>query len=567
MMSGTSLYSFADLVDNTGAFRSTLSMQFLKKVGPRGKVLYQANLQQGLMDLQASFSEPFEHILHFKVQGTLDRWVRQWNLRYQLNDGTLDAEQAVETYSSLLQQSLKQRSSLNLDTMRIHQEFEETDTCRQGRQLIASLVKPIPPNADHTPPRPFYHEPDISLTQVFLFQREKILRRYQRAYDKKLQTWEKIVEKIAQNLEERKKKYAEDLRQYEEKVQGIEADLAQKKEDYLQQVKQHNEQVDRLETLYAEGDADAVEGYFDLLLWQSPYPYEFPLQTTLHFDPDTRHLEIDYTLPHPDQVSKLDPIRNAQGQVQGWATLSDEAFAKRYNEIVYKIMIRVHHELYQADRSRMLQGIRVNGQVQYLNKANGQMEKICIARLASTKLAYDQLNLSRIDPTMCFRFLGGEGASNLTQLESVDELGLRPIMGTRSALRESAPQPVQRGILDTETSEQHLIDVFEDAFQMQHGTLELIRRREDGLTEYMGQDPNPITGGRFILHVKTGTQSIGITVTRELFAAVVSEQAIRGILVAQGELTEEAQDFMRNKPLFMLNGKKLRQVFAEKMQD
>jgi restriction system protein len=281
---------------------------------------------------------------------------------------------------------------------------------------------------------------------------------------------------------------------------------------------------------------------------------------------DARQLEIDYTLPHPEQISRLEPIRNAQDQVQSWNTLTEEGFAKRYNEIIYKILIRVHHELYQADRSRVLQGIRVNGMVQYLNQANGQIEKICIARLSSTKAIYDQLNLSRIDPTMCFRFLGGEGASDLTQLESVDDLGLRPIMGSRKALRETAPQPLQRGILDTETSEQHLIDIFEDAFQMQHGTLELIRRREDGLTEFMGQDPNPITGGPFILHIKTGTQPISITETRELFAAVVSEQAVRGILVAQGELTEDAQEFIRNKSLLMLNGKRLRQLFAKKIE-
>lgn len=59
---------------------------------------------------------------------------------------------------------------------------------------------------------------------------------------------------------------------------------------------------------------------------------------------------------------------------------------------------------------------------------------------------------------------------------------------------------------------------------------------------------------------------VGVKIVRELYGVVIAEGASGGIVISSGRFTQEATDFVKGKPLELINGAQLQNMIAEIQQ-
>lgn len=559
-------YSLSELSDDTGAFKLGLTINAYNTINEKGQTIFCAEAHQSMLDTHSTLREKNQYILEAKLQLIINQWIRFWNKRNALQDLKKTIQEQNQDRENLLRNSLTVTHRARLDILKNKLAFEDTDTFEKLKKKLDNIPVPIEPSSGYMPPRPFYHEPEITLSQSVLFQKSKIINRYQRSYEKKLNTWEKICEKYEKNLEISKIKYIEELKAYEEEKKGIEQEIEEKRQLFLQEIVSRNEQVELLELNYQGRQKDAVEAYFDLVLMQSDYPDYFPRNTELEYQKGSYTLIINYQLPGPDLIGREKGVDyEIEPYKENIHFYTEEEFNKIYNDIVYKILLRINHEIYEADTASVLNAIQLNGLVKTLNMANGQDENICIATIRTTRTEFEKVNLYKIDPQLCFRYLNGIADREMKNLNPIPNS--QPFMRNREMLdpKRGIPEPMNRqtGLtnLSMEDFEHTLLEIFEKEFRMKPGEMKLMQDSPEGVFEFYGIDPNPFLGGKILIQAMRATEPIGVSSVKELFGSLIHEAAIKGILVTTSDFTTEAIEFAKNKPLSLLNGNKLLALF------
>jgi restriction system protein len=70
-------------------------------------------------------------------------------------------------------------------------------------------------------------------------------------------------------------------------------------------------------------------------------------------------------------------------------------------------------------------------------------------------------------------------------------------------------------------------------------------------------DPNPITGGKYVIQAKRYTNTVDVSAVRDLVAVVSKEGASRGILVTTSSFGSDAYQFAQGYPVTLLSGNEL----------
>jgi restriction system protein len=299
---------------------------------------------------------------------------------------------------------------------------------------------------------------------------------------------------------------------------------------------------------------------------QSEYPDYFPRNTELEYQKGTWTLIVNYQLPGPDLIGKeksvdyeMEPFK------ENIHFYTEDEFNKLYNDIIYKILLRVTHEIYEADTARVLNGIQLNGLVNTLNKANGQDENICIATITTTRIEFDKVNLHKIDPQLCFRYLNGIADRQMKNLNPIPVLQpfmrYREMLDPKRSILDSGKKQMVLSNLNMEDFEHTLLDIFEKEFRMVPGEMKLNEKSPLGVFEFSGIDPNPFLGGKILIQAIRSTELIGVSSVKELFGSIIHEDAIKGIMVTTSDFSTEAIEFAKNKPISLLNGNKLLALF------
>ncbi len=87
--------------------------------------------------------------------------------------------------------------------------------------------------------------------------------------------------------------------------------------------------------------------------------------------------------------------------------------------------------------------------------------------------------------------------------------------------------------------------------------VEATRRTSDGGIDLVASSYDPFVGGKYVVQCKDWSGKVGVTVVRELYGVVHSENANRGILITSSSFTQEALHFADGKRLELIDGDKL----------
>lgn len=209
--------------------------------------------------------------------------------------------------------------------------------------------------------------------------------------------------------------YSDNLRDYE--------NWQQRATVYEDARAKHNSSIERAREAYQALNPDAILDYCDLVLSRSRYPDFFPKHYEIDYSPTTKTLGVEYQLPSPDDLPRLESVKfsRTKGDFQE-TELTKRDFESLYSNVVFQVAIRTIHELFEADVVRALDAVVFSGTVHILNSGTGREEDRCIASVRAQRASFEGINLRHVESRACFETLGGVAGGKMLDCRAVKSL-------------------------------------------------------------------------------------------------------------------------------------------------
>lgn len=391
--------------------------------------------------------DEYKYRLDIKVESQFKKWDEQWtkichkrklqaDKEASLNiaqERTRDAQKKQKQIDDLLIYTLNIDDTVNWDSLKDTKEFKVPNPKNNLESELSKITQPSKPEFKELPKKPDkrFFEPRLSLIdKVLKSQKEKKIRQAETLYQEAMTTWEKSVDETNSFNCNLKKKYEQKLKDFEEQKQtvnkrfdALEKDWEREKEAYKDTQKKYNETIEKLKENYFNKESEAVIQYCEMVLNNSQYPETFPKDFDLDYNSDSKLLIVEYVLPTPDDLPKLTNVKYiATKKELKDSFLSKTQLSKIYDSAIYKITLRTLHELFEADKAEALEVIIFNGFVNAIDKATGKKANSCIVTIQAKKNEFNEIELSNVDPKICFKNLNGIGSSKLTSITAVQPI-------------------------------------------------------------------------------------------------------------------------------------------------
>lgn len=508
-------------------------------------------------------SAPEGDILNNKVRVQVEKWNEKWDgiqekkriedLKKASSDEairrTKEAEERISEVKNLLISTLETNHIIDWEALKDKSEFKETYP-----------IKPSEPTLNVLPAYPEKNEPEFKpkfniLTSLFKTLKDKAIneaeQKYKLAYDNAERLYNEKKQFNNQLLEQHQKS----LEEYELKV----SEWNIKKEEYLQKQNEFNVSIENFKAQYFNNDTESIIKYCDMVLSDSILPEFINREFDIDYNPETRILIIDYMLPEIEAYPNIKEVKYVASKNElNEVYFNNNVLEKLIDTTIYKLILRVLYEEFQADVVNALDAISLNGWINYLNKATGNREDACIISIQVKKEAFNNIDLRNVEPKACFKNLKGVGSSKLAGITPI-----QPILTLNKNDKRFVESYNVTNQIDDSTNLaaiswedfEHLIrELFENEFSSNGGEVKVTQASRDGGVDAVAFDPDPIRGGKIVIQAKRYTNTVGVSAVRDLYGTVMNEGATKGILVTTADYGPDAYEFAKNKPLTLLNG-------------
>lgn len=515
----------------------------------------------GLKEYKVIYA-PEEYILNNKIILQKNKWIEKWKIvssRREQNEAkeanleeanrqTENAVREIKRLENILLDSLKVKSAINWENLKKKEPFSE---------MIPR--KPYPRIKKVYPDKPVKEEPTFTFMEnMFKSKKQQKIREYDDKYSSALANWQKEKSSIDEYNREVDLDYERQLKSWEIEV----IQWKNRKKEFLKQQEEYNDDIEQQKKNYLSKDINSIMEYFDLVLNNSEYPEYFPNNFEIEYNPENRILIVEYELPSQKQIPNLREVKYIASRNELKEVLIPERqINKMYDDIIYKITLKILHELFEADIVDAIDTISFNGWVDSINKSTGKKENNCILSIQAKKEEYLAIDLSHVDPKACFRTLKGVASSKLSTITPI-----QPILQICKEDKRFVDSYEVEGKIDDTTNLaamdwedfEHLIrELFEKEFTVNGGEVKITQASRDGGVDAIAFDPDPIRGGKIVIQAKRYTNTVGVSAVRDLFGTVLNEGATKGILVTTSDYGAESYNFAKGKPLTLLNGSNL----------
>ncbi len=484
------------------------------------------------------------------------QWDEQWNRKVNKEqvlkekeqkknlseELTKQAQDILNTIENTLNFTLEIDDKIDWDTLKDISSFPESKPKKPS-------FKDIPTKPEETDSK-YIPKLDLLTKMIPTIKRKKI-DEYKNLYKEDLINWEKESQKIKFQNKELEKEYEEMLKTWETQ-----------KHEFEKQQEYNNQLIDDYKQSYFACNPEAIVEYCDMVLANSRYPDMFPQQFELEYHELTKTLVIEYQLPSLEQIPTLKEVKYIQSRDEFKEIYITEAnFKKLYDSLIYQILLRTIHEIFEADVINAIDSVILNGWIHTINKGTGKEINICIASVQTSKDIFNDINLSNVDPKICFKNLKGIASTKIYSLTPI-----APILQiskednrfvTAYSVTENIDDKVNLAAMDWQDFEHLIRELFEKEFNSTGGEVKITRASKDGGVDAVAFDPDPIRGGKIVIQAKRYTNVVGVSAVRDLYGTVLNEGANKGILVTTADYGPDAYEFVKEKPLTLLNGNNL----------
>lgn len=508
-------------------------------------------------------SAPERDILNNKVRVQVEKWNEKWNeitAKKRIEDmkkasadeavrRTKEAEEKIAEVENILINTLEINHAIDWESLKDKREFNVPYPIKPSDPVIAVL--PAAPDKNAPEFQPKFN----ILTSLFKSLKDKAIseadKKYKMAYDE----GERIYNEKLQHNNQLMTQHQKSLEEYSVK----ESDWNKKKDEYLRKQNEFNTGIDNFKEQYFDFDTKSILKYCDMVLSDSILPDFINKEFDIDYNPETKILIIDYMLPDIDCYPNIKEVKYVASKNElNEVRFNDTVMDKLFDTTIYKLILRVLFEEFQADVTNALEAISLNGWINYLNKATGNREDACIVSIQVKKGAFKAIDLKNVDPKACFKNLKGVGSSKLAGITPI-----QPILTLNKNDKRFIESYNVTNQLDNSTNLaaipwedfEHLIrELFENEFSSNGGEVKVTQASRDGGVDAVAFDPDPIRGGKIVIQAKRYTNTVGVSAVRDLYGTVMNEGATKGILVTTADYGPDAYDFAKNKPLTLLNG-------------
>lgn len=472
---------------------------------------------------------------------------------------TTEAQQELEGLSSLLKATLAVDDTVDWESLKDKAPYPEPKPA-----LPPTPREPVLPSMPREPQGiDSKYLPSLGiLDKLIASRRERAVAEKQALFAADYKSWQDKVAEIKRAhtaaLWAHEKSVAARREEHEKQV----AAWVARHDEYLANQTAAHAAVDAKRTAYESKDPEAIIEYCDLVLSSSRYPDYFPQEFDLDYDRTAKTLIVDYQLPAPDDLPRLKAVKYVASRDElEEQCISEAQSSKLYDDVLYQVVLRTVHELFEADSVSAIDAVVFNGIVTAVDRTTGKPATACVLSLRSNRTEFLEINLAQVDPKACFKSLKGVGSSKLHGLSPVP-----PIMQLRREdgrfvsayeVANTLDGSVNLAAMDWEDFEHLIREVFEKEFSASGGEVKVTQASRDGGVDAIAFDPDPIRGGKIVIQAKRYTNTVGVGAVRDLYGTVLNEGATKGILVTTSDYGPDSYAFANGKPLVLLSGANL----------
>ena len=280
----------------------------------------------------------------------------------------------------------------------------------------------------------------------------------------------------------------------------------------------------------------------------------------MQYLPEERTIVVDVELPSPEAVPRLVEHKYvASRRTTNEVLMKDREFQKYYDGVVYQTIIRTIHEIFEGDYAETGQLAVVNGWVEGVNPATGQDFRSCVASCQAECDRFLEMDLARVEPEACFRELRGSSTARLASLKPVAPIIRIERDDPRFIEAQEVLEELESGsnliTMDWQDFEMLVRDLFEKVFANEEGAeVNVTRASRDEGVDAVIINPDPLKGGKRIVQAKRYRKAVPAAAVRELYGAMQSERAGRGILVTTSHYGRSAHEFASDKEISLIDG-------------
>lgn len=375
------------------------------------------------------------------------------------------------------------------------------------------------------------------------------------------------LEKLAEaEYEKRLNEFNEERKLMEDKFNKDKHDFEEKEnennERYEKEKEKYNNEITEWKEKFENGQKDAVEKYIKIVLENSKYPSDFEKDYEIEYKPNEKILIVAYNLPNTEKITNIEGYKfvKTKNEIRP-VEMKKSAYEYFYENTIFNITLRTIHEVFESTDEHVINMVVFNGFVTGIDPSNGKDFTNCIISLQVDRNEFENINLERIDSRECVRVLKGVFAGKLAQLAPV-----KPIMNLD---REDRRFIETKEVLDNLEGEnnlaempwedfEHLVrEVFAKEFSKEGAEVKVTQSSRDGGVDAIAFDPDPIRGGKFVIQAKRYNNVVPISAVRDLYGTMINEGATKGILVTTSYFGTDSQNFVKDKPLTLIDGQNL----------
>ena len=337
---------------------------------------------------------------------------------------------------------------------------------------------------------------------------------------------------------------------------------------FLNAQQEINESVDQFKQAYEEGITPFVERYFGTVLDNLIYPTGFVKHFDVHYLSETKSLIIDFDLPHTDVLPNIIEYKFIQTRKETITkTMKRKEFENYYEDALYQITLRTVYKCLSSDYANTVNLIVFNGWIHGTDSSTGKDFHSCVISLQTNKEKFLSLHLEKVIPKDCFRSLKGLNAGPLYQVAPI-----QPILEVnRDDKRFVESMDILAGInsipnlaaMPWEDFEHLVRELFAKYFSTLGAEVKVTRASRDGGIDAVAINPDPILGGKYIIQAKRYNHVVPVSAVRELNGIMADEGALKGILVTTSHYGNDSREFVKDKPLKLIDGANLIHMFNE----
>jgi len=320
---------------------------------------------------------------------------------------------------------------------------------------------------------------------------------------------------------------------------------------------------ERYISLRGNTSPEAAQQNFEILHRKYPLPNFLRTRLSYHIDQENKVCLIEFDFP--DYTNQL--------LVIGWSTsrgyidtdkpkfASNTAKRKLVRQTLCSLLLRHAFLASTSNSSVPFTHVAVNAIQTWFDPATGQQRTGVVGSLFATTQDLSNLDLSKLDPELSVRHLKGlltpsfDSVNPVRPIYTLDRSDERLVQG--KSIDESLTTDTNLAAIDWEDFEHLVAQILEWEFSKNGVEVRVTRASRDRGVDAILFDPDPLKGGKFVVQAKRYTKTVDVSAVRDLYGTVMNEGANRGILITTASYGPDSYDFVKDKPISLVDGQNL----------